>query len=88
MKGIDISNIKIKNLEPIDFYHNPSYKMFGVGSEFSTLVPWYKEKIQEVLGSKVNENLEDYELTTTETQALKIVGYGVFIPSYKSLQNV
>ena len=73
MRGIYISNIKIKNLNPMDFYNNRNYKMFSVGSNSSTLVPWYKELLKEVLGTKIDENIEDYALHISETQAIKYI---------------
>lgn len=73
MKGIDISNVKIKNLEPMDFYNNRGYKMFGVGVGSSTLVPWYKDLLSDVLGSKIDEELQDYALSRIKTEQIKSI---------------
>jgi hypothetical protein len=73
MNYINISNLKTEGLTPLDFYRNPSYKRFGVSSGSSTLVPFYKELLKEVIGEQVNTVFMDRALSKSETEQIKIV---------------
>ena len=73
MSGIDFSNVKIKGLEPINFYKNEKYRHIGISSSFSTLVPMYKELLREVINNKVDENFHDMPLSTEQTQQVKSI---------------
>ena len=71
MSGIVITNVTNKEKEPLDYYNNPQYHKFAIGSGMSTLVPFYKELLEEVIGEKVNETFHDYALSKSETQAIQ-----------------
>lgn len=73
MKAFIVSNVKIKNLDSMDFYNNPEYKSIGVHEGTSTLVPFYKELLEEVIGNKVEEIFKDDTLSKEKTIAIQAV---------------
>lgn len=73
MSGIVITNVTNKEKEPLDYYNNPQYHKFAIGSGTSTLVPFYKKLIEEVIGDKINETFQDYTLSKSETKAIQVI---------------
>ena len=70
MSSIIISNVKDKNLEPIDYYRNPQFKSFSVSSSLMALMPFYKELLRQILDNKINENFQDLALTKVQTKKI------------------
>lgn len=71
MSYIRISNIKIGSKDYMDFYKNPKYKLFGINDTTSTLVPFYKELLREVIVGAADQKFRDRALSTIETQQIK-----------------
>ncbi len=72
MSHIRISNIKIKNLEPINFYKNPKYQKFGVNNGTSTLVSFYKELLKPIIND-IEKSYEDFPLTKQQTEQIQAI---------------
>lgn len=71
MAGVRFSNIKTAGLEPIDFYHNPDFHATSISDFMSTLVPFYKELLKQVIGNKANETFDDFALTASQAQSIR-----------------
>ena len=68
MSFVRLSNIEISQKDSMDFYENSEYKLFGVNDDTSTLVPFYKDLLREVLGDAIDEPFKDLALSATQTQ--------------------
>jgi uridine kinase len=53
------------------FSYNQEYKFVSVNSGTSTLVPFYKDLLREVLGDAIDEPFKDLALGTAQTQQVK-----------------
>ncbi|NOQ75547.1 MAG: hypothetical protein GQ574_26290 [Crocinitomix sp.] len=71
MNTIKLSNIKVENLSPLDFYRNESYLQFGVNNGSSTLVPFYIDILREAIGEKVDSVQNDLPLSKEEITTIK-----------------
>lgn len=71
MDILNISNVAIKGLKPLDFFNHSEYKRFGINNGTNTLVSMYQELLRETLGNKVDEVLIDYELNKVETKQIR-----------------
>lgn len=72
MSNLLISNESYhdKNQEKT-FSYQSEYKYFYVGSLMSTLVPFYKDLLREVLGDTIDEPFKDLALSAAQTQQVK-----------------
>ena len=74
MIGLTISNDSFYDKDYLEtFARLESYKHFGLGSESSTLVPFYQELIKEVRGKDAEATFKDRVLSKTETEQIKTI---------------
>jgi len=74
MKSILISNSTFYDKDYIKtFSYQNEYKFFGISDNSSTLVPLYKELLQQVIGDQVNQTFDDRELDSGEIMAIKTI---------------
>lgn len=77
MSGVLFSNESFydKNYNKT-FAEQEQYKFVGIGSTFSTLVPFYKKLLTQVIGNNANNEFKDYALSTLETEQIRSI-FGV-----------
>lgn len=55
------------------FAKQEKYKFFNVGNSLSTLVPFYKDLIKDIVGDKIKETFQDFALSEEQTEQIKTV---------------
>jgi hypothetical protein len=55
------------------FAHRDKYKLFSVSSDTSTLLPFYAELLEQVLGEKMKEYFQDFALSKKETEEIQSI---------------
>ncbi|GAA4760864.1 MULTISPECIES: hypothetical protein [Flavobacterium] len=74
MDGILITNETYFDKEHnTTFRYQDKYKSFSIGSDFSTLVPFYQKLLKQVIGTKADETFKDFALSKEQTEKIKTI---------------